>query len=154
MGFDPVGRGGVKLSDDWKDGMRTKHGMFVHGFPNLFMVQPGHGGNLISNVPHNLLESARTIAMILRRASAEGAREIEVTKESEDAWMDLLSMGSGTFFGSTECTPGYYNNEGQPTVAGRDFMMGYPLGATAFFEYLESWRAPGTFNGLEFRRRD
>ncbi|MCC6849659.1 MAG: NAD(P)/FAD-dependent oxidoreductase, partial [Deltaproteobacteria bacterium] len=154
MGFDPVGRGGLKLSHYWREGMRSKHGMFVHGFPNLFVVQPGHGANLISNVPHNLLEAAKTIAMILQRARAVGAREVEVTKESEDAWLDLLQSGPGTFFGSTECTPGYYNNEGQPTVAGRDFMMGYPLGATAFFQYLESWRAPGTFEGLELRTRD
>jgi cation diffusion facilitator CzcD-associated flavoprotein CzcO len=153
MGFDPVGRDGVRLSDHWAEGMRTKHGMFVHGFPNLFIVQPGHGANLISNVPHNLAESGKTIATILRRALDAGESEIEVTQQAEAGWMDLLHSGPGTFFGSTECTPGYYNNEGKPTVAGRDFMLGYPLGATAFFEYLDAWRSSGTFEGLEFRRR-
>jgi cation diffusion facilitator CzcD-associated flavoprotein CzcO len=151
MGFDPVGRDGVKLSDYWAEGMRTKHGMFVHGFPNLFIVQPGHGANLISNVPHNLTESGKTIATILRRALDTGTTEIEVTQKAEADWMELLHSGPGTFFGSTECTPGYYNNEGQPTVAGRDFMLGFPLGATAFFEYLANWRA-GAFDGLEFRK--
>ncbi len=152
MGFDPVGRDGMRLSAYWADGMRTKHGMFVHGFPNLFIVQPGHGANLISNVPHNLTESAKTIALILQHAHAAGAIEVEVAKEAEDAWLELLHSGPGTFFGSTECTPGYYNNEGQPTVAGRDFILGYPLGAMAYFEYLEHWRKTGTFDGLEFRR--
>lgn len=151
MGFDPVGRDGVKLSDYWAEGMRTKHGMFVHGFPNLFIVQPGHGANLISNVPHNLSESGKTIATILRRALDSGTTEIELTQKAEADWMELLHSGPGTFFGSTECTPGYYNNEGQPTVAGRDFMLGYPLGATAFFEYLAHWRTSG-FDGLEFRK--
>jgi cyclohexanone monooxygenase len=151
MGFDPVGRDGVKLSDQWSEGMRTKHGMFVHGFPNLFIVQPGHGANLISNVPHNLTESGRTIAMILRHALDTGLAEVEVTEQAEAEWMELLRSGPGTFFGSTDCTPGYYNNEGQPTVAGRDFMLGYPLGATAFFQYLDSWRTSGKFEGLEFR---
>ena len=76
---------------------------------------------------------------------------MEVGREAEDAWIELLHSGPGTFFGSTECTPGYYNNEGQPTVAGRDFILGYPLGATAYFEYLDGWRTAGTFEGLEFR---
>jgi cation diffusion facilitator CzcD-associated flavoprotein CzcO len=151
MGFDPIGRDGMRLSDYWADGMRTKHGMFVHGFPNLFIVQVQHGANLISNVPHNLTEAGKTIAMILNAASAAGAAEVEVTKQAEDDWMELLRSGPGTFLGTTECTPGYYNSEGQPTVAGRDFLLGYPLGATAYFQYLDGWRTSGTFDGLELR---
>jgi cyclohexanone monooxygenase len=125
--------------------------MFVHGFPNMFIVQVQHGANLISNVPHNLTEAGKTIAMILQRASADGATEIEVTKRAENDWMELLNSGPGTFFGTTECTPGYYNGEGRPTVAGRDFTLGFPLGAVAYFQYLDGWRAGGKFEGLEFR---
>ena len=33
-GYDMTGRDGVKLSEYWADGMRTLHGMQVHGFPN------------------------------------------------------------------------------------------------------------------------
>ena len=44
------------------------HGMHVHGFPNAFFVQPTQGANLITNVPHNLTEAGRTIAMVIRRA--------------------------------------------------------------------------------------
>ena len=43
----------------WAEGMRSKHGMHIHGFPNLFLVQPTQAANLISNVPHNLTEAAR-----------------------------------------------------------------------------------------------
>ena len=38
-GYDMTGRDGVKLSEYWADGMRTKHGIHVHGFPNAFLVQ-------------------------------------------------------------------------------------------------------------------
>ena len=58
-GFDMTGRDGVKLSEHWDEGMRTKHGIHVHGFPNAFLVQPTQGANLISNIPHNLTESGR-----------------------------------------------------------------------------------------------
>ena len=39
-GFDIVGRDGLKLSDAWAQGMRSLHGVHVHGFPNAFFVQP------------------------------------------------------------------------------------------------------------------
>ena len=42
-GFDLTGRDGMKLSEAWADGMRSKHGIHVHGFPNLFFVQPTQG---------------------------------------------------------------------------------------------------------------
>src|SRR6185312_11571040 len=65
-GFDVTGKNGVKLSEAWADGMRSKHGIHVHGFPNLFFAQPTQGANLISNVPHNLTEAGRTIAAVVR----------------------------------------------------------------------------------------
>ena len=44
------------------------HGIHVHGFPNAFLVQFTQGANLISNVPHNLVESAATIAQVVAHA--------------------------------------------------------------------------------------
>jgi cyclohexanone monooxygenase len=149
-GFDLTGRDGRKLSDHWKDGMRTLHGIHVHGFPNAFLVQPTQGANLISNVPHNLTESGRTIAAIVRHALDAGARRVEVTKEAEDAWIDLLLSGPGMFLGSPDCTPGYYNNEGQDAGPARAFFVGYPAGAMAFFRYIDEWRSSGRFEGLAF----
>ena len=150
-GFDAVGRGGEKLSEHWADGMRTKHGIHVHGFPNAFLVQPTQGANLISNVPHNLTESGRTIAMMVAHALAGGHQEIEVTKAAEDAWVELLLSGPGLLIGSNECTPGYYNNEGQDRGPAARSYVGYPAGPVAYFRYLDKWRNAGTFDGLEFR---
>jgi cation diffusion facilitator CzcD-associated flavoprotein CzcO len=151
MGYDPIGRDGETLSAHWAAGMRTKHGIHVHGFPNLFIVQPTQGANLISNVPHNLTESGRTIAMTIRHAVDAGAQEIEVTKEAEDAWIELLLSGTGFgIIGSPDCTPGYYNNEGQPGP-NREFFVGYPMGAMAYFQYIDQWRTKGDFEGLDFR---
>ncbi|GGS95894.1 monooxygenase [Planobispora rosea] len=151
-GYDLTGRGGVKLSAYWAEGMRTLHGTHVHGFPNAFIVQPTQGANLISNIPHNLTEAGGTIAMIVKYALDNGFDEVEVTEEAEDAWVGLLLGHPGTLLGSPDCTPGYYNNEGQdPGPRGR-LNVGYPHGATAYFGYLDRWRASGTFEGLEFRR--
>ena len=149
-GFDLVGRGGATLSAHWAEGMRSLHGMFVQGFPNAFFVQPTQGANLISNVPHNLTEAGRTIAQVIHHALAGGQRVVEVTREAEDAWIALLLSGPGRMIGGQDCTPGYYNNEGQDTgMAGR-LAVGHPAGPAAYFKYLDGWRSSGRFEGLVF----
>ena len=150
-GFDPKGRGGVTLSQYWADGMRTKHGMHVHGFPNAFLVQATQAANLISNYPHNLVDAARTISLIVSHAEATGAGVVEVSKPAEDEWVDLLLSGMGLMIGSPDCTPGYYNNEGRDPGPQARYFVGYPAGAVAYFNYIEGWRTSGKFEGLEFR---
>jgi cation diffusion facilitator CzcD-associated flavoprotein CzcO len=153
-GFDPVGRNGEALSEHWADGMRTLHGMHVSGFPNAFVLQAAQGANLISNYPHNLAEGAKTIAAIVRHAEDHGITEVEVGAAAEEAWMDML-LTSGRLFGASflaDCTPGYYNNEGQPVGAlGALTGAGYPDGPVAFFAFIDDWRTDGSFDGLELR---
>ncbi|MBS0410684.1 MAG: NAD(P)/FAD-dependent oxidoreductase [Proteobacteria bacterium] len=150
-GFDLTGRDGLKLSQAWGEGMRSKHGVHVHGFPNAFFVQPTQGANLISNVPHNLTEAGKTIAQIVRHALDEGAKEVEVTREAQDQWVNLLLTGPGRMMGAPDCTPGYYNNEGQDPGPAARYNVGYPAGAAAYFKYIDGWRKAGTYEGLEFR---
>jgi len=150
-GFDLTGRDGRTLSEHWSQGMRTKHGMHVHGFPNAFFVQPTQGANLISNVPHNLTEAARTIAMLVAHARDHGHRQIEVTEAAERAWVELMLTSVGRMTQSPDCTPGYYNNEGQDPGPAARLNVGYPAGATAYFKYLDEWRNTGRFEGLAFR---
>ncbi len=150
-GFQTIGRGGLTLSDYWSEGMRTKHGINAHNFPNAFFVQPTQGANLISNIPHNILESGQTIAMMIKHALDSGARTIEVSKQAEDQWIELLTTGGGMMIGSPDCTPGYYNNEGQPPAPSARLNLGYPAGATAYFKYIRAWRNSGEFDGMEFR---
>ncbi|MGP3960818.1 flavin-containing monooxygenase [Nonomuraea sp. 3N208] len=150
-GYDLTGRDGARLSERWAEGMRTMHGIHVHGFPNVFLVQHTQGANLLSNIPHNLTEAARTIAVIVKHALDHGFSEVEVTKEAEDAWIELLLLGPGTLLGGPDCTPGYYNNEGQDLGLRGWLNVGYPQGATAYFAYIDRWRSSKAFEGLEFR---
>jgi cation diffusion facilitator CzcD-associated flavoprotein CzcO len=151
-GFDVTGRNGVALSEHWADGMQTLHGIHVHGFPNLFVVGLNQGANLISNIPHNLTEAGTTVAAVIARALEVGAGEVEVSAEAEQGWVEALTAGVTGFLGNLDCTPGYYNNEGQP-IGRRERLnaSGYPAGPTAYFEYIDRWRSSGDFAGLEFR---
>jgi cation diffusion facilitator CzcD-associated flavoprotein CzcO len=152
-GFDPVGRNGRRLSEHWVDGMQSLHGIHVHGFPNAFVIGIAQGGNLISNITHNLEESGTTIARVIAHALHTAAAEVEATAEAERAWVDSLEPRFLEYVIGLECTPGYYNNEGGP-IGRRERlnMSGYSGGPVAFFALLEDWRKSGTFEGLEFRK--
>jgi cation diffusion facilitator CzcD-associated flavoprotein CzcO len=150
-GYEARGRGGVRLSERWADGMRTLHGIHVHGFPNVFIVQPAQGANLISNIPHNFTEAGKTIAAIVKHAIEHGHTQVEATREAEDAWIELLLSGKGRIMGSLDCTPGYYNNEGRDLGLKSWLNVGHPQGAMAYFAYIDRWRSSGDFEGLTFR---
>lgn len=153
-GFDAVGRGGVTLGQRWADGMQSLHGIHVHGFPNAFVVGLNQGGNLISNITHNLTEAATTIAAVVAHAESVGADAVEVEQSAEQAWIELIESSATSFLGNADCTPGYYNNEGRP-VGRRERLnlSGYPQGPVAYFDYIDRWRSSGEFEGLEFRER-
>ena len=151
-GFETTGRNGVTLTQRWADGMQSLHGMHVHDFPNLFIVGPSQGANLISNITQNLTEAGSTIAAILRHALDEDASIVEVTPGAEQAWVAMLEANPRSFGGNPDCTPGYYNNEGRP-IGRRERLnsSGYPDGPVAYFDYIGRWRQTGEFAGLSFR---
>jgi cation diffusion facilitator CzcD-associated flavoprotein CzcO len=151
-GFETIGRGGRTLSAHWADGMRTMHGIHVHGFPNLFIVGLAQGANLISNITQNLADTGTTVATILRHALDVGATEVEVTRSAEDEWVELIERSPQGFLGNPDCTPGYYNNEGgEFGRRERLNVSGYPMGPVAFFQAVDEWRRSGTFAGLTFK---
>ena len=150
-GYDVTGRHGTTLSGYWAEGMRSLHGIHVHGFPNLFVIGVSQGANLISNVPHNYVENGTTIATVIRHALNAGAIEVEPTKEAEDAWIERITSVQRGIRGGMECTPGYYNNEGRP-MGRRELLnsSGHPEGPVAYFRYIKEWRDSSLFEGLRF----
>ena len=150
-GYDVTGVDGAKLSDHWEEGTRSLHGMGSHGFPNLFIMNTSQGG-FTANFPHLLDESAVHQAHIIASALDAGHTRVEVTKEAEDKWVEtILGFAGGPMggLGGPDCTPGYYNNEGQPNPNAAQSAP-YGGGSIRFFKLLEEWREDGSFDGLEF----
>jgi hypothetical protein len=83
-----------------------------------------------------------------------GHRVVEVTEDAEQAWMELISGGGttavGSALGSADCTPGYYNNEGQPNGELIRRNGPYAPGIMAFAKVLDEWRDEGSLAGIEF----
>ena len=151
-GYDVEGRDGIRLSEYWREGTRTLHGMGSHGFPNLFIMHAQQAG-LTPNYPHMLDECAVHQSHIMAYSLDKGYKAVEVTREAEQNWVDTIKGYGGRFdaigLGGSECTPGYYNNEGKPNPAAAQNAP-YGGGSIRFFELLKEWREDGNFDGLEF----
>jgi len=148
--FDTIGRGGISLYDHWADGYRTLHGMASHGFPNWFTIGINQNG-LSPNMTAMFDDQAVHVSYIINEVMQRGMQEVEVTAEAEDAWVEeivrLAGTGAQAFL--AECTPGYYNREGQ----GRTNMQNSPYapGINAFNGLLKEWRESGNLEGMELR---
>ena len=147
-GFEIYGRDGLSLSDKWADGIRTLHGMHIHGFPNCFLMSTIQGGFTV-NYPHMLDEVATHVAHIVGHALAIEKEVVETSAEAEARWVQtILDKGvRGGIIGDETCTPGYYNNEGKPR-AHFEQMVSYGDGPMPFFNLLAKWRDTGEFAGL------
>lgn len=147
-GYEVHGRGGRTLTEAWKNGAETLHGLLSRGFPNCFIVSKVQSG-FSANFPHMINEQVKHIAYIVRNAAERQARTVEPTQEAQDAWVDTivkLSVMREQFL--KECTPGYYNNEGKVELMNKK-NSSYGAGPVAFTRVLEEWRAAGDLNGLE-----
>ncbi len=147
-GYEVTGRGGLTLSGKWADGVATLHGLFVRGFPNLFVMSNAQSG-FTANFPHMMDEQARHIGYVIGEAGARQARTVETSSAAEDAWVQTIvdkAILRQAFLEA--CTPGYYNNEGRPSamVARNGPYGGGPI---AFVQILQDWRAAGDLAGLE-----
>lgn len=149
------GRNGLSMYDHWAGGYKTLHGMMTRGFPNLFTTGYYQGG-LNSTLTLNFEEQVKHMAYIICETLGRGARAIEVSQEAQDAWVQhMREIEVDRTEWINDCTPGYFNNEGQPDVDehGNEnyrFYLGelYGLGWDAFVKVLQDWRDRGDLTGL------
>ena len=78
-----------------------------------------------------------------------GATTVEPTQEAQDGWIaHLRATAVDTSQFARECTPSYFNNEGEEKLR---WIFGEPYGPGfyAFEDLLAAWRASGDLAGLE-----
>ena len=154
-GFRICGRDGRTLTEKWDDrGMRTLHGMLSAGYPNFFILGQAQAG-WTANYTQLLDEATLHMAAIVGHLEAERLWTVEATPEAEDAWADEIVAhavnGTGGI-GGTDCTPGYYNNEGQP-LDGPPWIASYGKGSVEYFRRTKAWRESGDWQGVTFTAR-
>jgi cyclohexanone monooxygenase len=148
LGFEVHGRDGLPLSEKWGGGAATLHGFLTRGFPNCLFaggVQSGQSANFV----HIIDEQSKHIAYLIDQARRRDLRTIEPTAEAEHDWaQEVIASARGRQAYQVECTPGYYNNEGQldPLAAANG---AYWRGPTAFIRLIDAWRNDGQLQGLD-----
>ena len=147
----PVFEGRERLSiyEVWGKEVRTLHGMMARGFPNQFFMGLYQGG-LNGTIPETFKRQAEHIAYIIKAALQRGLSALEPSQEAQDEWVahirataiDISSL-------QRECTPTYFNNEGDASKGKRWYLgESYGPGWAAFQKILSDWRASGEMAGL------
>ena len=147
-GFDLIGRDGLTLTEAWRDGVRTLHGINVRGFPNCFVLSIAQSGFTV-NFPYLLDVQATHAASVIAWALGNGAETFEASADAETDWVATIverSMASAER--AKSCTPGYYNREGQANAKTRQgsFFYGSP---TEYADLLAASRANGAPEGFD-----
>ncbi|MFJ1532246.1 flavin-containing monooxygenase [Streptomyces mirabilis] len=148
LGIRPfAGRDGLSLYDHWAKGYRTLHGVMSHGFPNQFFTGFLQGG-VTASTTAMFEQQARHIAYIIKETVARCASTVEPSEEAQDQWCATVreTAVDNTNF-QRECTPGYYNNEGEQQIRSH---LGEPYwpGFYALEDLLQAWRDTGEMRGL------
>ncbi|CAN5325772.1 NAD(P)/FAD-dependent oxidoreductase [soil metagenome] len=149
-GFEIYGRGGAALTDAWGSDMVTLHGFQTPDFPNLFVFSLDQS-TVAVNFTHILTEQAEHVAYIIGRCRRENICEVEANRAAAADWARTVQDSARDPTYSRECTPGYYNNEGQ---SGGFTARTYGKGPVAFYRILADWRASGDMPGLDRRKSE
>jgi len=103
---------GLALGDKYREGVRTFLGIHSHGYPNLFIM-----GGLQASFQFNFTDIADAqgeyIAACIDYARRHGYQSVDVTASAEEWWVQEVIEHRGKTNFNQECTPGYYNFEGE-----------------------------------------
>jgi cyclohexanone monooxygenase/pentalenolactone D synthase len=116
VGHDIVGRGGLRLSEKWKDAPATLHGMTTRGFPNFF-IMPSPFQQSVASVNYTFIcvLAAEHIGQTVKILRSERVKKFDVSEVAEKEYVEGIVA---TFVDSTElmeaCTPSRINHEGDP----------------------------------------
>lgn len=152
-GFEIYGRDCLPLSEHWKDGVRTLHGMMTDKFPNCFFMGGNQQTATAINAVHLLDEQALHFGYLYRTMKERMIHRVEVKPEAADRYVDIIRSSPANkalveFY--KDCTPGFYNGEGTAKKSEEIFFGGrYGDGPIPFFQMLEAWREGGNLDGLE-----
>ncbi len=107
-----IGKDSINLNDKYSTGMRTLLGIHSNGYPNLF-VMGGYQASFQFNLTDMLQTQGDHIAECIAYARKHGHHSIDPTPEAEEWWVQEVITNRGKTTRNEDCTPGYYNFEGE-----------------------------------------
>ena len=107
-----VGKDGLDLDDKYADGVRTLLGIHTQGYPNLF-IMGGYQASFQFNLTDMLQTQGDHIAACIDYVRSNNLHSLDPTHEAEEWWVQEVIKHRGKTSRNAECTPGYYNFEGE-----------------------------------------
>ena len=107
-----VGKDGQNLDDKYEDGVRTLLGIHTQGYPNLF-IMGGYQASFQFNLTDMLQTQGDHIAACIDYVRQNGYHSMDPTHDAEEWWVQEVIEHRGKTNRNAECTPGYYNFEGE-----------------------------------------
>jgi cyclohexanone monooxygenase len=149
-GLEAYGRGGIALSEHWKEGPRTLYGMQTDRFPNLLFVRIAQAGASF-NYTQAVEEQCAYISYVIDRCRNSNAASVEVTSQAVDEWVEEIIAKSGPRQAMlANCTPSYYNYEGEKRPRFSLLNELHGDGPMPYFHRLRAVRESGDLKGVEF----
>src|SRR5262249_23414185 len=145
-----VGEGGRELNDKYASGIRTMLGIHTQGYPNLF-IMGGYQASFQFNLTDMLQTQGDHIAECIDYVRTHGYATIDPTHDAEEWWVQEVIKHRGKTSRNQECTPGYYNFEGE---SNRRQDGNYNGGFKQYFEHQGAVRAQMTDRFAFTRPRD
>jgi cation diffusion facilitator CzcD-associated flavoprotein CzcO len=107
-----IGRNGSNLADKYGEGVRTLLGIHTQGYPNLF-IMGGYQASFQFNLTDMLQTQGDHIAKCIDYTRQNGHRTLDPTQDAEEWWVQEVIAHRGKTSRNQDCTPGYYNFEGE-----------------------------------------
>ncbi len=131
------GERGLDLTDKYRDGIRTLLGIHSQSYPNLF-IMGGYQASFQFNLTDMLQTQGDHIAACIDYARRHGYQSMDATAEAEEWWVQEVIEHRGKTTRNQDCTPGYYNFEGE---SNRRQDGNYNGGFRQYFTHLSEVRA-------------
>ncbi len=106
------GVNGFDLIDKYSTGIRTLFGIHSQNYPNLF-IMGGYQSSFQFNLTDILNTEGAHIAACIDYVRRHGYQSIDPTPEAEEWWVQEVIKYRGKTTRNRDCTPGYYNFEGE-----------------------------------------
>jgi cation diffusion facilitator CzcD-associated flavoprotein CzcO len=107
-----VGLGGRALADEWAEVPRAYLGLSVPGFPNMFLLYGPNTNGGTGSVVYVIEAGVSHVIAALGELERARAREIEIQRQTAEAFDRELRAALGATVWHTGCTSWYLDDEG------------------------------------------
>ncbi|ANK81931.1 MAG: cyclohexanone monooxygenase [Rhizobiales bacterium NRL2] len=147
--IDIRGVGGERLKAKWDEAIQTYLGMFIHGFPNMFLPAGPQSGSASTNYPRGIETGVNWVSDMLEYVQERGYTRVEASAEAEKEWTDhVVQMYSVMLMRKAKSWFTGYNSNVEGHEHGNPRYLVYNGGAPKYVQRIRQVAGAG-YEGIE-----